>query len=243
MENQDVGNLIRRKNIRTYTELLAFSEERRAEGLTDLAKYMFDHSKVFVLGVIDTAWGMAEAPAQIVKQRKDRLDILKDFKDHKPCVCGGGEWLIAANQLLGFNNINRNEFKSAFRTNLELGRAKYRNVMIIGNRNCGKSFIIKPLSKIYGEDAFQNPARNKYGWVGAQKASIIMLQDFRWSSDLIEWSDFLRLLEEDEPVRLPAPRNLCKEDVLIDTQVAFFATGKTVIKFKGPYQSKDIEEE
>ena len=52
-------------------------------------------------------------------------------------------------------------------------------------------------------------------------------------------------LEEVEPVRLPAPRNLYKEDVLISksNDVAFFAMGVKEIKFKGPYQAKDQDED
>ena len=240
LDNQEVGMLIRRKNIKTYTELLALAEERRLEGLKDLSKYIFDHQEHVIRGVINTTWGMAEAPTKLVKQKKDRLDILHEFQD-KPCVCQG-EWLLAAAELLELNGINRDVFTSAIYKNLRLGRGKYRNIMIIGERNCGKSFILKPLNKIY-ENIFQNPAMHKYGWVGSQDASVIILQDFRWSSDLIDWSDFLRLLEEDEPVRLPAPRNLYKEDVLINTQVAFFATGKQKIKFKGPYKAKDDGED
>ena len=117
--------------------------------------------------------------------------------------------------------------------------------MIVGKRNCGKLFILRPLNVIYHDRIFENPAMHKFGWVGAQDASVILLQDFRWSSDLIDWSDFLRFLEEGEPVRLPAPRNLYKEDILISksNDVAFFATGAKEIKFKGPYQAKDQDED
>ena len=79
--------------------------------------------------------------------------------------------------------------------------------MIVGKRNCGKSFILRPLNVIYHDRTFENPAMHKFCWVGAQDASVILLQDFRWSSDLIDWSDFLRFLEEGEPVRSLASPN------------------------------------
>lgn len=240
LTNQDTAMLIRNKNIKNYTQLLALAEERRAEGLTDLSDYVFNHQERFIRELIDKSWKMAEASTKLAKQKKDRLDILHEFRE-KPCVCHG-EWLSAAKEILELNGIPVDVFTSAVYRNLRLGRGKFRNIMIVGNRNCGKSFILKPLSTIY-ENIFQNPAMHKYGWVGSQNATIIILQDFRWSSDLIDWGDFLRLLEEDEPVHLPAPRNLYKEDVLISSNVAFFATGKNEIKFKGPYQAKDIEED
>ena len=223
LESQEIGMLCRRKNIRNYAELLALSEERRLEGLTDVSKYMFDHTRPIVEGVIALAWEQAESLDKLKKMKKNRVEILFGALE-EPCLCRG-EWLLAACEILQLNNIDREEFTSAIYQNLEFGRAKYRNVMIIGKRNRAKSFIIKPLNKLY-DNIFQNPAMHKYDWVGAQDASIIILQDFRWKSDLIDWSDFLRLLEEDEPVRLPAPRNLYREDVLINTQVAFFATRK-----------------
>ena len=155
---------------------------------------------------------MASASTIISRQKKDRIDILNEYRQ-KGCVCGG-EWIEAAKQLLELNNIPVGEFTTAIYRNLRFGRGKYRNIMIVEKRNCGKSFILRPLNVIYHDRIFENPAMHKFGWV-AQDASVILWQDFRWSRDLIDWSNLLRFLEEGEPVRLPAPRNLYKEDVLI----------------------------
>ena len=102
--------------------------------------------------------------------------------------------------------------------------------------------MLKPLNKIYKESIFENPANHKFGWVGAEKSTVILLQDFRWSKDLITWKDFLLLLEG-ENVRLPAPRNLYKSDVNITENVAIFATGKSEIKYRGSYNMIDERED
>ena len=40
---------------------------------------------------------------------------------------------------------------------------------------------MKPLQEIFKGTIFQNPANDKYGWVGADKARVIFLNDFRWN--------------------------------------------------------------
>ena len=72
--------------------------------------------------------------------------------------------------------------------------------------------MLKPLELIY--DVFSNPANDKYAWVGADTAEIIVLQDFRWCRDSIPWKDLLLLLEG-ETVKLPAPKNQFSTDVVI----------------------------
>ena len=66
--------------------------------------------------------------------------------------------------------------------------------------------MFKVLQITFGGNLFGNPANNKFGWVGSQKAMCLLLNDFRWSNELIIWKD-LQLLLEREPVKLQAPKN------------------------------------
>ena len=76
--------------------------------------------------------------------------------------------------------------------------------MIVGAANCGKTFLLNPLNVIY--NTFSNPACTSFAWVGAEKAEVLFLNDFRWSSSVIQWHDFLLLLEG-QLVHLPAPKS------------------------------------
>ena len=87
--------------------------------------------------------------------------------------------------------------------------------------------MLKPLQNIFGGNLFENLAYDKFGWVGAQKAKCILLNDFRWSNKLIISKDLLLLLEG-EPVKLPAP---------------IFATSKSIIEFRSPYNTTDDMED
>ena len=79
--------------------------------------------------------------------------------------------------------INQYVYADAIRDLLINRRGKFRNVMTTGPTNCGKTFILKPLKTIY--NAFSDPAREKYAWVGVDKEEEIILEDLQWSSELI----------------------------------------------------------
>ena len=92
--------------------------------------------------------------------------------------------------------------------------------------------MLKPLKLIFSDSIFENPANEKYAWVGSEKGKVFLVNDFRWSKDLTPWHDMLFLLEG-ETVKLPAPENIYSEDTVISTDVATFVTSKSSIKHRG----------
>jgi len=169
---------------------------------------------------------------------------VRSYVEGDPCgePCDG-QWLACTKEVLAFNRIEESEFAAAVRSLLEIGRGKHRNILIVGPANSAKTFMLKPLQEIFRGYLFENPANDKYGWVGAQHANCMLLNDFRWSAELIAWKDLLLLLEG-EPVKLPAPKNFFSEDVYIKSDIPIFGTSKSMIKFRGPYNtSDDIEDD
>ena len=73
---------------------------------------------------------------------------------------------------------------------------------------------------------------DKYGWKGIETAQVALLQDFRYSKDLIPWGNFLLLLEG-EKVSLPTAKNHTADDIHITTEndIPFFATAREKIEF------------
>ena len=67
--------------------------------------------------------------------------------------------------------------------------------------------MLKPLEIIY--NAFNNPANDKCAWVDADNAEVIILQDFRRSSELICWKD-LMLLQKISLQLMFASKKTCK---------------------------------
>ena len=87
----------------------------------------------------------------------------------------------------------------------------------------------------------KNPANDKDTWEGSGKAKVFLLNDFRWSKDLIPWHDLLLLLEV-ETVKLPVPKNIYSEAIVISTDVTIFATSKSSVKHRGLYDASDHRE-
>ena len=140
------------------------------------------------------------------------------------CVDGCDmEQYIYLRDILQKNSISPYVYADAIRDLLIHGHGKFRNAMTTGPANCGKNFMLKPLEIIY--HAFSNTSNDTYAWVGADNAEVIILQDFRQSSEFICQKDFLLLLES-EPVRLPSPKNQFVTDVCIKTDIPIFATSK-----------------
>lgn len=178
-----VGEICLTNSIKTRLQLLDFANKQRLAGKTDLAEFIFKSGKKKVEETMATAWEMHEAAAMLERAQLRRMDLLRQFLD-KNCVDGcGGEWLFQAQDILLRNSIPQEEFAGAVRTLLQLGRGKYRNILITGPTNCGKSFILQPLTTIY--DTFFNPATATYAWIGVETAEVILLNDFRWSPQVI----------------------------------------------------------
>ena len=57
------------------------------------------------------------------------------------------------------------------------GRGKFRNIMIVGQANYNKTFLLISLEFIFR--TFTNPANDRYVCVGTDKAEVMVLQDFR----------------------------------------------------------------
>ena len=87
---------------------------------------------------------------------------------------------------------------------------------------------LSPLQKIF--NTFSNPANGKYAWLGAQKAEIIFLNDFRWSQEIIAWKDLLILLE-DQAVHLPSPKSHYSNNICIDKDTRIVAASKGEITY------------
>ena len=112
--------------------------------------------------------------------------------------------------------------------------------MIAGVANCGKTFLLNLLNKIF--NTFSNPASTSFAWVGAEKAECIFLNDFRWSPSVIQCHDFLLLLEG-QLVHLPAPETHYAKDIVFNKDTPIFATGKNPIMFvkNGAIDEKETE--
>ena len=99
--------------------------------------------------LIHTTWGMKNVRREIERESKTRMQLLREFCD-VDCVVGcSGQWLECAKQTLERNNYETAVLTEDVRLLLQMGREIYRNILITSSANCGKSFILNPLTIVY----------------------------------------------------------------------------------------------
>ena len=218
-----VSQVILDKNIMSVTELHALAQEQREQGKTDLAEFILNRSPKKLSELLQTTWDMKGAKEKITRSRKTRMEILNEAIQSECATACNGAWLQCATELLNENGVDIDMFANLVKECLTQGRGKHRNLMIVGPANCGKTFILKPLTQLYV--TFCNPASGTFAWVGIQDAECIFLNDFRWSPQLIPWHDLLLMLEG-EVVHLPAPKTHFTEDIQFTKDTPVFCTSK-----------------
>ena len=241
LKDIDVGDYVVKNNITTKTQLYAEASRRKEEGECDLQIYIYTHTEKHLLELIKKAWELSEAEEKLTDNSLTRMARMESAANGD-CVSDDCEWLKRAEEVLSKNKIERADFSGKMKLAMERGRRKFNNIMLVGKSNCAKTFLLKPLKDIFGDKLFENPTNDKYGWQGVDNAQVICLQDFRYSGNLISWSDFLLLLEG-ETVKLPTPKNHFAEDIVLKNtnDVPIFATGPHKIEYSR--QSPNFERE
>ena len=81
---------------------------------------------------------MQDAAEKLVREKKARLDIIREQMG-KGCTTGcNKDWLKCALEVLKQNNQHPYVYAAAIRDLVVNGRGKFRNIMIIGPANSGK---------------------------------------------------------------------------------------------------------
>lgn len=169
LNREDVGNIVRENGIKTIKSLFRLARAQAREGKTDLRGYLYRHPNQTYLGqLISTVVGIEVSEEDSIRENLSRLEILNQAKQQQcaqhpvtraPC---DGLWLQSALEVLEKNRIPRRRFARIILNSLFYGRCKGRNVMICGETNCAKSFMLMPLTKIF--QCFMTPSPGSYNW-------------------------------------------------------------------------------
>ena len=235
----EVGDFVLRNNISNYASLEGIAYERRVNGDYDLFNFLCRTRKTTTEELIVKMVSMRDIP-----KRQEEDSLTKMDKLHRAgqgdCVDScDGKWRRYATEILAINNIDLNEFTASFKQALTVGRGKAINPMLTGITDCGKSFLVEPLEEIYR--CFTSPAEGKFTWVELERKEVVILNDLRWSQELIAWDAFLRFLEGGT-VQFTRPANLFNSPLLIDrsNDMAIFATGINEISYPGNKGETDM---
>ena len=102
------------------------------------------------------------------------------------------KWLSCALEVLQQNGICKETFTESIKELLDKGRSKFRNNDLWTREFC-QDIYTDPLTSV--NNTYCNPACSSFAWVGAEDAECIFLNDFRWSQQVLQWYDFLLMLE------------------------------------------------
>ena len=133
--------IIVEKNVKSLVELQALAHQQKEEGKTDLVKFLVNTTPRAVADILNTAWEFENAAEKLARSKKTPLELLQEVKE-KECTEGcGGLWKNCAEEILANNQVPPQVFRDAVCDLPIKGRGKYRNIMINGNANCGKTFL------------------------------------------------------------------------------------------------------
>ena len=185
LTNSELSDFIKEHNIKNYLELLAIAQIRKEEGETDIHEYVLSHQEKYVKELIKKTWDMVEAPENLKQLNLKHMEEELEAATKINCITGyNKQWLECVLELLHLNNTDLSVFSDALYNSLRYGCGKFSNVILVGPTNTGKMFMFKSLKQILGKKLLENPANDKFGWVGVDKASVILLEDYGWAKYL-----------------------------------------------------------
>jgi hypothetical protein len=240
LTNIQVATIIINNNVKSDLELCHLSKQLLQSNQPELANWLMNHPvEKNRLDLIKTVWKMHNSDEQVKRQNTPRLEKLRSYLQVEHAsnpvteIECNGRWLRAALQILESNEIPVQRWQELIQKCLKFGRNKKNNVFLVGERNCGKSFLLQPLEEIF--TVFCNPAIGTFNWVGASEKEVIYLNDFRYEPvdkpNLIKWQDFLNLTDGNM-WSVAVPKTHFAENVQW--------TGKQPILGSGPQQIKYI---
>ena len=129
---------------------------------------------------------MRKAQQKLERSQKTCVQILEEAAQGE-CIDGcNGQWLACACEVLQQNGIRKETFTKAIKELLEKGRSKFRNVMICGPANTGKTFLLNPLTSVYR--TFCNPTCIFcVGWSGRCRMHFLKWFSLVISNNTVAW--------------------------------------------------------
>jgi hypothetical protein len=237
-----VTQIIVENEIEDDMHLCALAKRLMINDQAELANWVAGHpAEKYRNDVIATSWKMERAQAVIERMDKTRIQKLEECLEMEHAtdlvrdLSCRGRWLNAAVDLLKNNDIAITEWQRIVLACLKYGRNKGNNIFLVGERNMGKSFLLRPLTLIY--DTFCNPASGSFNWVDAPDKEVILLNDFRYpfqdkgADKILPWSDFLNLLDVDK-LNVAAPKTFFSTNKEWTALQPIFGNGPSEIEYR-----------
>ena len=92
MTSYELSEIIYAGNIKSRTELLALAREQKVEGKTDIAEFIVNRGAKVVADVLATTWELENSKDNLERQRKSRIQLLKEAREGECVQNCSGQW-------------------------------------------------------------------------------------------------------------------------------------------------------
>ena len=170
-----------------------------------------------------------------------RTQLLEEYVAQNTCSCESpGFCLSLMKEILHANGLD-GLFQYEVYSALEKGRAKKRNICLVGDADCGKSFLLKGLLDVFV--TYTRPKGGSHQLEDLLEAEIVFLNDCEYDSTApswMPWSYFKDFLEGSK-VKVAIPKNKGGGNQLFKGTAPVFLTcaQEVVLKKYG----KEVEKE
>ena len=181
------------------------------------------------------AWETIDAPRALAQKNQTPWQRIQLAAEQYPCLCGN-RWIAQTEALLALQvehfpqmglpaeKPDSPAVQNAMKQALLRGCQKHTNVFIYGPTGAGKSHMLKPLQKIFGDAAFVRPAgTSTYPLLGLFGKKVAVIQDLRVDTFRLPFADLL-IRWEGEPFRVPRPQNRYDGDRVYHEGAPVFAS-------------------
>ena len=197
-------DLCKEHNLSTEEALWAKAETLSESGDRGLLAFLLDNDYQTYLGKVRKA---VQAKEKLRRASLSRTQLLEEYVAQNTCSCESpGFCLSLMKEILHANGLD-GLFQYEVYSALEKGRAKKRNICLVGDADCGKSFLLKGLLDVFV--TYTRPEGGSHQLEDLLEAEIVFLNDFEYDSTApswMPWSYFKDFLEGSK-VKVAIPKN------------------------------------
>lgn len=216
----------------TSDELWAKATELDKSGDRALLAYLLENDGETQFAKVQRA---AAAQERARRAKLTREALLEEYVQKNKCTCPSNERCYALmKDLLRRNGLDGCLQKEVFAA-LRVGRAKMRNVCLIGGPDSGKSFLVKGLKEIFY--TYERPDGGSYQLEDLLDKELVLLNDFEYDAEAkkwMPWSYFKNFLEGPCGGSIPVarPKNRGGNTLYKDTAPVLFTAPQEVTYYR-----------
>jgi hypothetical protein len=166
----------------TSDELWAKATELSESGDRALLSYLLDNDGETQFAKVQKA---AAAQERARRAKLTREALLEEYVQKHNCSChSDGRCYALMKDLLKKNNLDGQFQKEVFAA-LRTGRAKMRNVCLVGDTDSGKSFMVKGLKEVFY--TYERPDGGSYQLEDILDKELVLLNDFEYDAEAKKW--------------------------------------------------------